>query len=369
MRREFAIALRARATWLVVAIAALLVGHGFVLAVDWFSSASRSALAGTLQAKEMDPLSGIVRPTLGGVDLALALLAPLIATRIVSIEKERGGFAALCLQVGSPTTVLLRKLAAAACASSLLLIPALACLALFRVIGGHVDPIETGAALFGELLHLGVVVAASMAAAAWTATFAQAATVAILVSLTSWMIDAGEGFSALAWLGRGEAWSIERQVAPFQRGILAVGPTLWLVVAILASVGIAIVGARFDWKPRRRALVVAPVVAAAIGLLAAASHLRRSFDWTEQRRASLPPAVVSALRAMPQKIRIDVILDRDDSRRRELESDVIAKLRLARPEGQKRFEKTLDFAPVGRVGLWSKADSQVLFDDFSVTAL
>jgi hypothetical protein len=38
-------------------------------------------------------------------------------------------------------------------------------------------------------------------------------------------------------------------------------------------------------------------------------------------------------------------------------------------DGQKRFEKTLDFVPSGRVGLWSKADSQVLFDDFAVTPL
>jgi len=33
------------------------------------------------------------------------------------------------------------------------------------------------------------------------------------------------------------------------------------------------------------------------------------------------------------------------------------------------FEKTLDAEPVGRVGLWSKADSQVLFDDFTVKRL
>jgi hypothetical protein len=38
-------------------------------------------------------------------------------------------------------------------------------------------------------------------------------------------------------------------------------------------------------------------------------------------------------------------------------------------DGQKRFEKTLDFAPAGRIGLWSKADSQVLFADFAVRSL
>jgi len=38
-------------------------------------------------------------------------------------------------------------------------------------------------------------------------------------------------------------------------------------------------------------------------------------------------------------------------------------------DGQKRFQKTLDVLPAGRIGLWSKADSQVFFDDFSVEAL
>ena len=38
-------------------------------------------------------------------------------------------------------------------------------------------------------------------------------------------------------------------------------------------------------------------------------------------------------------------------------------------DGAKRFEKKLDVVPQGRVGLWSKADSKVLFDDFEVTRL
>lgn len=38
-------------------------------------------------------------------------------------------------------------------------------------------------------------------------------------------------------------------------------------------------------------------------------------------------------------------------------------------DGKKRFEKTLDTTPTGRVGVWSKADSQVLFDDVEVTKL
>lgn len=38
-------------------------------------------------------------------------------------------------------------------------------------------------------------------------------------------------------------------------------------------------------------------------------------------------------------------------------------------DGQQALAKTLDFAPSGRIGLWSKADSQVFFSDFRVESL
>jgi hypothetical protein len=334
VRRELAIALRARATWVVAALAAVLVGHGFVLAVDLFSAASRSALAGSLQARELDPLAGVVRPTLGGVDLALVLLGPVVAASVVSLEKERGTFGALCLQVGSTSTVLFRKALAATCATSLLLLPALGCFASYRLVGGHLDGVETAVATLGELLHVLLVVAVSMAAAAWTASFAQAATLAIAFSLTSWMIDAGEGFAALAWLGRAEGWSVERQLQVFQRGLVGLGPLGWLLVAIAAALGLAVVGARIDWSLRRRALASLPLAALAAVLLATFGHVRRAYDWTEERRASLPPAVVAELRAIPEPIALEVRLDRDDSRRRQLESDVASRLLLARPDAE-----------------------------------
>jgi hypothetical protein len=39
---------------------------------------------------------------------------------------------------------------------------------------------------------------------------------------------------------------------------------------------------------------------------------------------------------------------------------------LVRLDGHEWLDKTLDSAPTGKVGLWSKADSQVLFDNFKV---
>ena len=42
---------------------------------------------------------------------------------------------------------------------------------------------------------------------------------------------------------------------------------------------------------------------------------------------------------------------------------------IAELDGERRFEKALDTEARGCIGLWSKADSQVLFDDFKVEVL
>jgi hypothetical protein len=175
-------------------------------------------------------------------------------------------------------------------------------------------------------------VGASIAAAAWTATLAQAATLAIAVALTSWAIDAAEGFAALAWLGGASAWSLEQKLAPFEKGILPVGPVLWLSIATIVAVTLAVVGTSFDRRPAVKWIKGLAVLVVGALLLSGTTGVRRAYDWTEERRASLPPAVVEGLRAIDRPIAIDVYLDRDDSRRHQLESDVLTKLILARPD-------------------------------------
>src|SRR6478735_2802361 len=238
MRRELAIALRAPVTWVVAALSALLVGHGFVLAVDLYTASSRSALLSQLQSREMDPLAGIVRPTLGGVDLAISILIPLVAVRALAVEKERRTFGALCLQAGSTRLVIARKFLASLVATAPILACPLALWAGFAAFGGKLDAIESGIALLGEGLHLVLAVAIGTLAAAWTRTLAQAAALALVLSLSAWAIDASEGFAALAWLGGASSWSIEHQLAPFQRGLLSLGSFAWLLMAIAGALAL-----------------------------------------------------------------------------------------------------------------------------------
>lgn len=355
MRRELSIVFHARVTWLVAAISALLVGHGFVLAIDLFSASSRSALSSLLQTREMDPLAGVLRPTLGGADLALSLLGPVVAARSLAVEKERRTYGALCLAVGSSTRVVLEKTLASGLAGTTLLIAPLVLFAAFRTLGGHIDGLETLVALLGVVLHLALVTALAAAAASWTRTFAQAVTLGLLASLTSWAIDAAEGFAALAWLGGASAWSIEQRLLPFQRGVIPVGSVLWLVIATATAVGLALVGASFAKLTRK--LVAAGVISlAAIALLSGVGTIRRGFDWSEERRMSLPPAAVAGLRTIDEPIAIDVFLDRDDSRRRQVESDALAKLVLARPDIAVRtpLDETSDMLEADRSGQYGR---------------
>jgi ABC-type transport system involved in multi-copper enzyme maturation permease subunit len=349
VQRELAIALRARVTWLIAALAALLIGHGFILAIDLYSASSRSALSSVLQTREMDPLAGIVRPTMGGVSLALSLLGPVIAARTLAIEKERRTYGALCLAVGSPSLVVLQKAVAGAAACAILLVIPIVLFLAFAGFGGHVDPIETAVALGGEAMHLLLIVALAIAAAAWTRTFSQAVTLGILASLTSWAIDAAEGFAALAWLGRASQWSIEQRLLPFQRGVIAVGSVLWLICATALSLGAALAGGSFS-RTTRKLMAAALVLGVGFTALALTGTLRRGFDWSEQRRASLPPAAVDGLRRIAAPIAIDVLLDRDDSRRRQLESDALSKLLLARSDVSIRtpLDDSAEVAPARR---------------------
>lgn len=331
-RRELAIAFGAPVTWVAAAIATLVVGHGFVLATDLYSAASRSALESALMRRELDPLAGVVRPTLGGCQLAVAVLVPIISSRILAVEKERNTFGVAALAAGSPGLVALRAIGPAVGAAALVLLCPIVMLALFAIVGGHVDLPEVLVALLAHALHLVLVATVSVAAAAWTRTVAQATTLAVVVSLASWAIEAGEGFAALAWLGPLESASVTGQLAPFESGILHVGALLWFVVTIGGATSLAWLGARFDLQPRTRVLGGAALTFAMVVGVALSTRVHRAYDWTELARASLPPAAVSELRARPEPIALEVWLDRDDSRRRQLERDALAKIRLARPD-------------------------------------
>lgn len=330
LRREFAIAMGARITWWAAAAGALLIGHGFVLAVDLFSAGSRSVAADLLMAREFDPLLGIVRPTVGGLYVTVALLGSVVAARVTSIERERHTLLPLILQTGRPAALVLAKFLAALLACGLQLGVVVLLLTMWRVVGGHLAAAEVLVSLLGHALFIVVTAAVGTAAAMWGRSLAQATIITMAMVMASWAIDAADGFTALAWVAELSNLSVINQLAPFEKGTLVLGCALWFILVAAGALALAYLGTRFDVRHRS-------VMAALVALLTAAAalyvpHVRAGVDLTQDARASLPPAAALALAALPSPPTLDIYLNREDSRRRQLESDVLAKLVLARPD-------------------------------------
>lgn len=335
--REFAIALRAPVTWFTAGAATLLVGHGYVLAIDLYSAGSRSALNNLLMSREFDPLLGIVRPTLGGLNLSLSLFGALLGARQLAIEKDRHTFYGVLLAQRSVARFVAAKWFASLLAALVPWLGTWVLLGFWRGLGGHLAWIETLLAVSGQLLYAGLTTAIGIAAAAFTASVAQAATLALLCIAATWAVDAADGFSALAWLGGVRAWSPSTYLDPFERGSLQLSALGWFVGAVTGLLGLAAVGCRFDLHGWRKLLSASLATLVLVGACMAPRLLPQLWDLTESRRHSLPPRAAAELAKLPGALHVIVHLDREDGRRRQLEMDFLAKLRLARNDLQVRF--------------------------------
>jgi hypothetical protein len=335
--RELAIALRAPITWFTAAAAMLLVGHGYVLAIDLYTAGSRSALNNVLMSREFDPLLGIVRPTLGGLNLALSMFGPLIGARLVAVEKERRTFHGALLARGSIVSFVASKWIASVLAALLPWLGVWILLLAWIGLGGHLAWSETVLAASGQLLYAALTTAIGVAAAAFTASVAQATALGLLTVAGSWAVDAADGFSALAWLGGAQAWSPATYLAPLEQATLQVSSLGWYAAAVIGLFSLACVGCRFDLHGYRKVGLATVVAVALIASCALVRSIPQAWDVSEAKRHSLPPAAAAKLTELPGALRMRVHLDREDSRRRQLEGDTLAKLRLARPDLHVRF--------------------------------
>ena len=100
--KEFRELLASRAYWLLLLMIGPLVGQGFITAVNLYAEVSGTGDAPAALAQGLSPLDGILVPTFGAYDLAVTLLFPFVAIRLVSAEKESG---ALKLMLQAPFSV------------------------------------------------------------------------------------------------------------------------------------------------------------------------------------------------------------------------------------------------------------------------
>src|SRR5205085_3022848 len=91
----------------------------------------------------LSPLDGIVSPTLGAYDLAIMLLFPFVAIRLVAAEKTSDALKLMLQFPATMATQLAAKVIALFVAWFVALIPFGIAMAMWLAYGGHLDAAET----------------------------------------------------------------------------------------------------------------------------------------------------------------------------------------------------------------------------------
>lgn len=318
-----------RTFWVLLAVLCLLAGLSYAQAVDLYAEASRAVARSPALAAGLAPLEGVLVPTFGSLYLGLTLLFPFVAIRQVARE-QADGMLPLWLQTRVPLPAwFAAKLAALGLATlAVLAIPGSA-LVFWVAAGGHLAAGETTALILGYALYAFLIAGLAYLSAALMDSAAGAAILTLSVTLGTWALDfaaAGErGF--VHALGR---FSITAVLHRFEGGLVNLADVAGGLASGLACVTVAALWLRpRRWPARLTGVGLTMVVAAAATGLAASSGL--SWDASENRRHSFPPAEMAALARIAAPLTVTVRLTPEDPRLLDLERNVLDKLARVMP--------------------------------------
>ncbi len=320
----------ARSYWLLLLVIGALVGHAFMTSVNLYAEASGVGGGPSALAQGLNPLEGIIVPTLGAYDLAATLLFPFVVIRLVASDKETG---ALALMLQSPAKFWV-SIAAKGIALSFAWLVAgvagMAALLLWRGMGGHLYAPETLTVILGHLLRGLLTIGIAAAAGALAASAASAAIIALTVTLGTWALDyvaaaRGGPIAAVA------AYTPSAALRVFEHGELRVATVLVLLSLAVGGLVVASIWLEQGRQIVRRVSGVGVVVVLVGVACVLSSTIRSSRDVSEDRRNSFPPVDEAALRSIDAPLRVIVYLSAEDPRLTDLERGVLAKLRRIMP--------------------------------------
>src|SRR5258706_12211668 len=214
--------LSGRALWTMLLLMCPLVGYSFFQAVSLYGEASAAGLQSPVLASSLSPLDGILVPTLGASYVAVTLLFPFVAIRVLGQEKESGALRLLIQLPYRSSTLIAAKLVAVLAAWVLSSVPAFSALVIWRMLGGHLSAPETLNLLLGHLLYGLLVGAIALFAASISESAATAAIVTLAFTIGSWVLDftvVGHP-GLLEWVAR---LSLTQVLRTFEQGLLSAG--------------------------------------------------------------------------------------------------------------------------------------------------
>ena len=346
--KEFRELAASRAYWLLLFLIGPLVGHAFITAVDLYGEASGRGGGPAALAQGLSPLDGILAPTFGAYDLAVTLLFPFVAIRLISAEKESGALK-LMLQAPPGMIVTLASKAVTLVGAWLIAwIPGLIGVVLWKMYGGSVYFPELVNLLLGHLLRVIVSAGIAVAAAGVSKGAASAAIATLAFTVGTWALDfvaAGRG----GWMQELAAYTPTAALRTFEQGQLRLSTVI--VSLIVGTAGFALAGVWLRSGRRAGARLAGSFGVAAVCVLAswAASQARLSWDLSENRRNSFAPSEEEALRTIRQPLRVTVYLAAEDPRLMDLDRSILSKLQRILPRVD------IEYAAHGRTGLFEGA--------------
>ena len=339
MLQELHNLLSGRAFWATMFALTFLGGYGFIQAVDLYGQASKSAIEYPELARGMVPFEGILVPTLGAFYLASTLLLPFVAIRAIAQDKESGALKLLLQMPITPGWLVALKVIVMVIGVTALFLPPLSFVPIWLYLGGHVHMPELLNLLAGHALYALDVTSIAFLAAALSESLSTAAILALAFTLAFWVMD----FAATAsggFLHRLSFYSLTAALRQFEQGLFNLPAALSMM---LGAVGLFALTA--TWLPTgtavREKLLVSFLIVLFFSVLAfASSHARVYVDVTENRRNSFNPADEVALRRMQSPLFVWIYLSPEDSRLKEMEANVLGKLRRTVPHLEIRYEDT-----------------------------
>lgn len=322
VRKELAELSASRALWLLLIVVGLLTGQAFIGAVRTYAEMS----APTALAQGLSPLDGVVVPTLGAYDLAIMLLFPFVAIRLVANERATGALKIVLQWPVTRSGIVLAKLLALLIAWLVSLVPFAIAMGLWVSYGGHLNGAELANVLAGYTLRFLLTAALSMAAAALLPGAANAAVAVLAFTIGTWALDfvaAGRG----GWIQRIAAYTPAAVLRSSERGLFRVDVALVLCIVSVAALTITTIAIDLGADLRSRSLRMAVVCIVATVASIGAANIRTSFDLSENRRSSFAPAESRALAGIAEPLELTVWLSAEDPRLADLEANTLLKLR------------------------------------------
>src|SRR5215468_7054515 len=322
--------LSGRSLWILLLLLCPLIGYSLFPAVLLYGESSSAALQSPVLASSLSPFDGILVPTLGSFYVAVTLLFPFVAIRVLGQEKESGALRLLIQLPYRTITLVCVKLAAVFVAWLLCAIPIISSVFIWWMAGGHLSPAEIVTLFLGHLLYGLLIGAVALFAASITESSATAAIVTLAFTIGSWVLDftiAGRP----GWLESVARLSLTQVIRTFEQGLLSMGLVAGVAIAICGFVALATV-----WLPpgvavRQKLIRSALCAGCAAAALLLVSQLRTSIDVTEDRRNSFAISDAHRLASLVEQLTITVHLAAEDPRYIDLQRNVLSKLERVMP--------------------------------------